>query len=149
MKKVLYFLVVALIAMAFSPAPKFTITGNIAGLPDGTVYLKQRVEGNMVNLDSAKSVGGKFTLRGAIASPEQCYLVLGERKQVALFVENKEIQVTGKSDDLRNSTITGSASQDEMKGLDAKSAELNVKMKELYEKYNEAKKQSNQADMAK
>lgn len=149
MKKSIIFVLLAIFAMSFSPAPKFTISGNIAGLPDGTVYLKQRVEGNMVNLDSAKSVGGKFTLKGAIPSPEQCYLVLGERKQVALFVENKEIQVTGKSDDLRNATITGSASQDEMKALDAKSTELNGKMKELYEKYNEAKKQSNQAEMAK
>jgi peroxiredoxin len=149
MKKALYFLVVALIAMAFSPAPKFTITGNIAGLPDGTVYLKQRVEGNVVNLDSAKSVGGKFVLKGSVANPEQCSLVLGDRKQVSLFVENKDIQVTGKSEDLRNVTITGSASQDEMKSLDAKGAELNSKMKEFYDKYNDAKKQSNQAEMTK
>ena len=149
MKKVLYFLVLALIAMACSQTPKFTITGNIAGLADGTVYLKQRVDGNVVNLDSAKSVGGKFTLKGAVVAPEQCSLALGERKQVPLFVENSDIQVTGKSDDLRNVTITGSASQDEMKGLDAKSAELNGKMKDLYEKYNEAKKQTNQVEMTK
>jgi peroxiredoxin len=149
MKKSLYFLVLAMIAMAFTPAPKFTITGNIAGLPDGTVYLKQRVDGNVVNLDSAKSVGGKFILKGSIASPDQCSLVLGDRKQVPLFVENKEIKVTGKSDDLRNVTITGSASQDEMKALNAKVAELIGKMKELEDKYMEAKKQSNQAEMTK
>ena len=147
MKKALYFLVLALIAMACSQTQKFTINGNIAGLPDGTVYLKQRVDGNVVNLDSAKSVGGKFTLKGAVVAPEQCSLALGERKQVPLFVENSDIQVTGKSDDLRNVTITGSASQDEMKALDLKSTELNGKMKELYDKYNEAKKQSNQAEM--
>jgi len=148
-KKILCFLVLALIAMACAQAPKFTVIGNIAGLPDGTVYLKQRVDGNTVNLDSTKSVGGKFTLKGSISSPDQCSLVLGERKQVPLFVENNEIQVTGKSDDLRNITITGSASQDEMKALDAKGAELNVQMKAFYEKYNEAKKQSNQAEMSK
>jgi len=149
MKKALYFLVVAMIAMAFSPALKFTITGNIAGLPDRTVYLKQRVEGNVVNLDSAKSVGGKFVLKGSVANPEQCLLVLGDGKQVSLFVENKDIQVTGKSDDPRNVTITGSASQDEMNSLDAKGTELNSKMKEFYDKYNDAKKQSNQAEMTK
>ncbi len=149
MKSVFYFLIFAMVALAFTPAPKFSISGNIAGLADGTVYLKQRIDGNVVNLDSARSVGGKFTLKGSIASPEQCSLVLGDRKQVMIFVENKEIQVTGKSDDLRNVTITGSASQDEMKALDAKSAELNGKMKDLYEKYNDAKKQSNQVETAK
>jgi peroxiredoxin len=76
-------------------------------------------------------------------------LVLGDRKQVPLFVENKEIKVTGKSDDLRNVTITGSASQDEMKALNAKVAELTGKMKDLEDKYMEAKKQSNQAEMTK
>ena len=90
-------------------------------------------------LDSAKSTGGKFELKGAVEVPDLCILVLGECKQVPVLVENKAIHVAGKSDDLRNITITGSASQDEMKALEAKGTVINTKMKEIYGKYNEAK----------
>jgi len=146
MKNIFYLIVLALVFGACAkPAPQFTINGTIEGLADGTVYLKQRIAGESTTLDSAKSVGGKFELKGTLAVPDMCYLVLGERKQVPILLENKSIQVTGKSDDLRNVAITGSASQDEMKALNAKGAVLNEKMKELYGKYSEAKKAANLA----
>ena len=148
MRKLFYFIALAALSVAFMPAPKFTLTGSIAGLPDGMVYLKQRVEATVTTLDSAKSVGGKFVLKGSVEAPDQCLLVLGERKQVQIFIENKEITVTGKADDLKNLTITGSASQDEMKLLDARRAAVNEKGRELYAKYNDAKKAGNQSEMA-
>jgi peroxiredoxin len=148
MKKLLYFISLAALVVACSQAPKFTITGNIAGLADGTVYLKQRVGGEVVNIDSAQSVGGKFVLKGAVEVPDMYAVMLGERKQVPVFVENNEIQINGKVDDLRNVSITGSASQDQMKALDLKSAELNIQKKPIYEKYSEVKKQGNAAELA-
>lgn len=141
-----------LLAIAFAacskPAPQFTINGAIEGLADGTVYLKQRVAGESITLDSAKSVAGKFALKGSIAVPELYMIVLGERKQISFLLENKEIQVSGKLDDLKNITITGSASQDEMTALYLKGAALNEKMKELYGKYSEAKKAANVLEIA-
>ena len=148
MKNLFYLIIAATMLVACNQAPKFTISGNIEGLTDGTVYLKQRVAGESVTLDSAKSVGGKFELKGSVTVPDQYAVVLGERKQIPVLVENKAIQISGKADDLRNVTITGSASQDEMKALDAKGAELNVKMKDIYGKYLEAKKAGNQAEAA-
>jgi hypothetical protein len=148
MKNLLFFVFAAVLAVACNQAPKFTINGNIEGLADGTVYLKQRVGGEVVNIDSAKSVGGKFVLQGVVEVPDLYMLSLGERKNISVFVENKAIQVTGKADDLRNAAVTGSASHDEMKVLESKSTELNGQMKEFYEKYSEAKKANNEADMA-
>jgi peroxiredoxin len=148
MKNLFYFVLIAAMAVACSQSPKFTINGNIDGLPDGTVYLKQYVGGDSNTIDSAKSVGGKFILKGVVEVPDQYILSLGERKNAALFVENKEIQVIGKADDLRHLTVTGSPSQDEMKALESQSTELNNKMKDLYQKYGEAKKQSNTAELA-
>mgnify|MGYP001619349504 FL=1 len=145
MKNLFYLIVAATMIIACSQAPKFTISGNIEGLPDGTVYLKQRGGGEATTLDSAKSTGGKFELKGAVEVPDLCILVLGERKQVPVLVENKAIHVAGKSDDLRNITITGSASQDEMKALEAKGTVINTKMKEIYGKYNEAKQMNDAA----
>ena len=148
MKNLFYFVSLAVLIVACNQAPKFTITGSIDGLPDGTVYLKQRVAGEATTLDSAKSVAGKFQLKGVVEVPDMYSIVLGERKQVSLFVANSEIQVKGKADDLKNVTITGSPAQDEMNALDAKGSELNAKMKTLYEKYSEAKKQANQTEQA-
>ena len=149
MKNLFYLIVAATLIVACSQAPKFTITGNIEGLADGTVYLKQRLAGgDLTTLDSAKSVGGKFVLKGAVANPEMLSVVLGERKQISVLTENKEILITGKSDDLRNATITGSASQDDLKALEAKGTEVNTKMKDLYGKYNEAKKSANLTEQA-
>jgi len=149
MRKVFYLIsLAALFAACSAPAPRFTIRGNIEGLPDGTVYLKQRTGGATTTLDSAKSVGGKFELKGAMETPDLCLIVLGERKQLPVLLENKVIQVNGKIDDLRNSTIVGSAGQDEMKALDNKGSEVNAKMKELYGKYAEAKKTANLTEKA-
>ena len=149
MRNIFYLFVIAIaFAACDKPVPQFTINGTIEGLADGTIYLKQRIAGESVTLDSVKSVGGKFVLKGAVAVPEMCMIVLGERKQVPIIMENKEIQVVGKVDDLKNVSITGSASQDEMKALNVKGAVLNEKMKELYGKYTEAKKAANALEIA-
>ncbi len=146
MKNLFYFVLAVALATACNQSPKFTINGNIEGLPDGTVYLKQYVGGDATTIDSAKSAGGKFVLKGVVEVPDQYVLALGERKNAAVFVENKEIQVNGKADDLKNLTVTGSASQDEMKAFENEGAGLSNKMRELYQKYSEAKKQSNAAE---
>lgn len=148
MKNLLYFVLIAALAVSCSQPPSFTINGNIEGLPDGTVYLKQYSGGDAVTIDSAKSVGGKFLLKGVVEVPDQYILSLGERKNAALFLENKEIRVNGKAEDFRNLTVTGSASQDEMKGLEASGAEVNAKMKEMYGKYGDARKANNASEMA-
>lgn len=146
MKKLFYFIAFATVIVACNQTPKFTINGSIEGLPDGTVYLKQRVGSEVVTLDSAKSVGGKFVLKGAVMTPDIYTVVLGERKQVPVFLENAVIEMKGKADDLRNLVISGSKGQDELKTLEGKGIELNAKMKELAAKYNEAKKQGNTAE---
>ena len=50
MKNLFYLIVAATMIIACSQAPKFTISGNIEGLPDGTVYLKQRGGGEATTL---------------------------------------------------------------------------------------------------
>ena len=148
MKNIFYLIAIAIAFVACNQSLKFTINGNIEGLPDGIVYLKQRIGGEALTLDSARSVGGKFVLKGAVEVPDMYTIVLGERKQLPVLLENKAIRVNGKADDLQSCTITGSAGQDEMKALENKGADVNAKMKELYGKYTEAKKQANLTEQA-
>lgn len=148
MKKFIFLIAAASLFVACSQAPKYTVNGNIEGLPDGTIYLKQRTGGAIATIDSVKSAGGKFVLQGSVSVPDIYVVVLGERKQIPVLLENKPIQITGKNDDLKSVTITGSASHDEMKALESKGAELNTMSRELYVKYNEAKKQANAIEQA-
>ncbi len=148
MKNLFYCFALAAVVAACSTTPKFTINGTVEGLPDGTVYLKQRIDGKVINIDSAKSVGGIFVLKGVVDVPDIYTVVLGERKQVPLFVENKEIKLIGKIAEIQDITVSGSASQDEMLKLESLGNEINAKSKELYMKYTEAKKQANVSEQA-
>ncbi len=148
MKSLFYLIAFASLFVACSQAPKFTVNGNIDGLPDGTIYLKQRIGGEVITLDSTNSSGGKFVLQGSVAVPDIYAVVLGERKQIPIILENKPIQITGKSDDFKSITVTGSASQDEMKALENKGAELNTKSREIFGKYNEAKQKGDPIEQA-
>ncbi len=148
MKRFFYFFALAAVVAACNTTPKFTINGYVEGLPDGTIYLKQRIDGNAVNIDSAKSVGGKFVLKGVVEVPDMYAVILGDRKQVPLLVENKEISLTGKITDIQNIVVSGSASQDEMKKLDGLGTEISTQSKALFAKYNEAKKQANATEQA-
>ena len=148
MKKLFYFIAFATLVVACNQTPKFTITGNIGGLPDGTVYLKQRIGSEVVTIDSTKSSGGKFELKGKVEIPDIYVVVFDGRKQLPVFLENKVIWIKGEVEDFRNISITGSAGQDELNALESQSAEVNAKMKELYGKYSEAKKQENMTEVS-
>ena len=121
MKKIFYLIAIAFAFVACNQTPKFTINGNIEGLADGTVYLKQRVGGETTTLDSAKSTGGKFELKGAVEVPDLYILVLGEHKQIPVLLENKVIEDKRESGRLcAILSIIRSAGQDEMKALESK-----------------------------
>ena len=148
MRNFFYLIAVASLVSACSQTPKFTVNGNIEGLPDGTIYLKQRIGGDITTLDSAKSVGGKFVLQGSVIAPDIYAVVLGEIKQVPIMLENKPILIAGKNNDPRSITITGSSSQDEMKVLENLGTEINTKSREIFGKYKEAKQQGNATNVA-
>jgi peroxiredoxin len=140
MRKILSIAALAILFFACNQTPKFTIDGTIEGLEDGTVYLKQRVAGNSVTIDSTTSTGGKFSLTGTVEVPDIYYISSGEKFNLSLIVENSKIHISGKADDMKNITITGSVNQDEYKGLETKAQEVGKQMRDLYSKYSEARK---------
>jgi uncharacterized pyridoxamine 5'-phosphate oxidase family protein len=140
MRKILYLALLTVLFFACNQTPKFTIDGTIEGLEDGTVYLKQRVSGNTVTIDSTVSTGGKFMLTGTVEVPDIYFISSGEKFNISLMLENNKIKISGKADDLKNIVITGSVNQDEYKGLETKAQEVGKQMRDLYPKYSEARK---------
>jgi peroxiredoxin len=139
MRKIISLAVLSILFFACNQTPKFTINGTIEGLEDGTVYLKQRIPGSTVT-DSTVSIGGKFSLSGTIEVPDMYFISAGQKLNIPLMLENSKITISGKADDLKNITITGSVNQDEYKELEVKAQEAGTQMRELYSKYSEARK---------
>jgi peroxiredoxin len=136
MKKIVYLVVLVLLAGACSTEPHYVIKGKIEGSDSITFLLQKREAGKIITIDSAVSKNGSFTMKGgAVKYPELVQLVAGStRKATKFYLENSEIVLTGSIDSLYKAVITGSKSQDEYQGfLDS--------FKPLSEKYSQANKE--------
>jgi peroxiredoxin len=118
MKRVIY-LFIAFVLFSCSSKPHYTIKGKIEGSDSVTFYLQKRAGAKTVSIDSAVSKKGSFTLKaGAIKYPQMVFLVAGNtKKRTSFYLENTEIQITGKMDSLYKASITGSKTQDEYNSL--------------------------------
>src|SRR5580704_17314114 len=98
----------------------FIITGKISGLDSGLVYLFNR-QSDADKLDSVLITNGTFSFTGKADSPE--FFPLGvpnnghKEYRLGFFVQNGQINITGRKDSLSDAIITGSAAQDEYKSF--------------------------------
>jgi peroxiredoxin len=98
----------------------FIITGKISGLDSGLVYLFNR-QSDADKLDSVLITNGTFSFTGKADSPE--FFLLGvpnnghKEYRLGFFVQNGQINITGRKDSLSDAIITGSAAQDEYKSF--------------------------------
>ena len=114
--------IICLVNVVFACQPlhedSFTITGTVEGLDEGKVYLQDRIDGLMVNVDSAEVQNGKFEFTGRMDHPELYYLNLeGVASRLAIFVENTSIEVYIDSENPSRYTVVGSGSHDIYSGL--------------------------------
>ena len=119
MKKIMIVLMAAAI-FACQPATRdtFSITGTVEGLNEGIVFLQDRVDGLMVNVDSAEIVNGVFLFTGTIEHPEMFYLNIdGVASRLAIFLEASDIQVYIDSQNPSEYIVSGSRSHDIYVGL--------------------------------
>jgi peroxiredoxin len=99
----------------------YTITGKIAGLDTGWIYLFNRqVEPR--KFDSVRINHGDFTFTGKADSPQYCLLGIPNAEhekeyRLGFFVENGHINITGSKDSVEKAVITGSATEDEYKSF--------------------------------
>ena len=132
----------------------YTITGKIDGVDSGWVYLEHDQSDSHAT-DSAKIDSGFFTFKGKADAPEYCLLGIpnnGHKEyRLGFFVENGQINITGKKDSVDEATIIGSLSQDENKKYIASRKFLDeeeIKLRDLYNTV-EAKKDPKLTDSLK
>jgi peroxiredoxin len=145
MKKIIYLPVVFLIMWACSSEPHYTIKGKIAGSDSVKFYLKKRAEGKTVNIDSAVSKNGTFTMKGGkVEYPQLVYLVAGNtRKMKDFYLENSAITIDGKLDSLYLADVKGSKTQDEYQSLINDNKMLTAQYSKFLEQYQQASQSGN------
>lgn len=111
MKKILSLLLLVPAIWAQAQQVKgFQISGNITGLADGEVKVTttQGQEQNIVATGMSKE--GVFTVTGAIPEPGLYFLALPGEQPQYIFLENKEVRISGHKTDIKNIKIEGSSS---------------------------------------
>jgi peroxiredoxin len=151
MKKLFQFTIALALLAACSSEPHYVINGKIEGADSVTFLLQKRVNGQMVNLDSALAIKGSFKMKGgSVRYPEMVLLVARDtRMRTSFYIENSEITITGKLDSLFNAKITGSVSQDEYDGFIKANNQLSEKYNDIYNQYQIAHQNNDTALISK
>lgn len=116
----------------------YTLTGNLAGLADGKVYLlafNPQANG-AIPIDSTTAKAGAFEFKGKLGYPEQIFIAQDIKKPVAqLVLENTAVKIEGRAGDFASMKVTGSKSQEEfsqvMNGVNVVQTQLNTLMQSL------------------
>jgi peroxiredoxin len=150
MKKISYAIIATILMTACSSEPHYVIKGNIAGSDSLTFYLQKREAGKIINIDSAISKKGVFTMKGGkIDYPQMVQLIAGNtRKRTSFYLENSEITIKGTIDSLFNATITGSKTQDQYKTFLESNKPLTDIYSKLYVEYQTASRAGDVARVA-
>ncbi len=149
MKKAIMPLIAALLITACSTKPEYSINATIEGSDSLTFKLMQRVGGKTVAIDSAVSKNGTFKMKGSIAYPDMVQLVaVNTAARLSFFIENSDISISGMIDSLALATVSGSKTQDEYKTLNDATQPLSQRYSELYNEYQVAVQEKNEARVA-
>jgi peroxiredoxin len=152
MKKIALILLIAAVAACKNTTPPvgYKIFGTISNLPNGNVYLKQSVDGVWQDVDTANVESGTFTFTGKVMLPEMYRIVIADSlPQISLFVDNREITITGSIDSLKNVRISGSKAHEEYEAFWGGLKPFTSALDSLENAYYKAEESKNKALMEK
>ncbi len=113
MKKVLMVILGIVLLYSCNNSSGYTVKGRIEGVKDGTAYLKSYQGGRAVPVDSTEISNGRFKFTGSVEQPLLHLIYINKSHMpVALFLENKEINIEGSIDSLDKAKIEGSPETD-------------------------------------
>ena len=141
-------LLLLFIAACQSNSTKYQISGTIAGLDSGKIYLVKAEKGQAVAIDTTDFIDGEFSFEGTIDVPELHYLRLNNRDYFAqFFLENEKIKIEANKDSLRDTKVTGSPTTDVFNEYIDELNLLNEQVREYQQKYSAAMASGNQDEV--
>ncbi len=144
------FLIILLIVLAAcqSNNTSYKISGNIAGLDSGVVYLVKAQAGAPLMIDTSDIVNGEFSFSGEITIPELHYLRLNDREYFAqFFLENESIDVKTYKDSLSSTVVSGSPETDVFNAYLDELELLSKQVRDLQGQYQTAIQRGNQDEI--
>lgn len=128
----LLFLLLTLIAFT-SCAKKYKIEGvsSVASLDGKMLFLKVMTGNNLVNIDSAEVVHGKFSMKGKIDSVEMAMLYMDDESIMPLVVENGDIFISITNSEQK---VSGTPLNNKLYTFIDKKNSLEMKMEEIQKK---------------
>jgi peroxiredoxin len=95
---------------------KFTITGDIANMPEQNIYLEELNINDIVIIDSQKYDGsGSFKLSGSAPEPGLYRLRFAENKFILLSIDKGNVEVKGDWNSLENYSVAGSSGSESLR----------------------------------
>ena len=150
MRKSILFFLIATIVFSCSEIEKksddnrYTITGSINKELDATVFIKERKDGQWIDIDSTQMLKGQFAFEGDISYPVRYYIQIpATMSLVPFFLENSEIEMTIDVDTIDNTVISGSASNDEYEAFLDQVGVYDKDIKKWVDAYKTAREQDN------
>ena len=113
------FIAFSILAACGSGNRKFTITGNITGMPEQTVILEQLNANDIITIvDSQRSdKKGHFEISGVSPEPGLYRLHFKKNKFILLSIDNGNIQIASDWSAIENYTISGSQASQSLKAF--------------------------------
>lgn len=110
----LFFTFLLLVPIVLTAQKKFTIQGNLPGLPEGSAVSLSDANKPQDTLAKAIVKNGGFVLNGSVAEPNLYQLNLdGVQKKSILFIGNEKVQVSGSLEAVQDLKVEGSAIHDD------------------------------------
>ena len=141
MRRKLLLLIAPLIFFACQQEKGYDINGELEGLKDGLVVLKNKHDGKWNPVDSIKAEEGVFSFSGKVTSPEMYVITVDTIGAFKLFLENSDIQINGHVDSLNSLNIEGSEIHNSFAGFKKKLGAYDREINKLYDDYKTAKQE--------
>lgn len=149
MKRIIYLFVLIAFITACSSEPHYVLKGNIEGSDSITFILQKREAGKIVTIDSALSKNGTFKMTGVVTYPSLVYLsARNTRYRLDFYIENADINITGKLDSLDVAKVTGSKTQNEFKAYNDSYKLLEDRYTSLDQEYQSAREAKDDVKLA-
>lgn len=113
MKKFLFLLLVVPSLIFAQTSNGFNVSGTISGVPESAVVKLTSTNDSNVVVAKGSVTQGKFVLKGAVPEPALYWLIIGKEKPQYIYLENKNINITGSQKDINNLNIQGSQSHND------------------------------------
>ncbi len=125
------------LAFAQGGEAKFAISGNVKGLPEGSLVFICDPSNPTDTLAMGKAKGGAFLLTGHVNEPMLCEINFdGARKKAPLFLGNDKMTLTADVNDLKELKTSGSSSNDDFIVFENTFNPYFIRLKALAEKGN-------------